>query len=66
MREIRRFPYLNPIPLYYTHSRMPMYNDKFFLFWDEVIAEGFARTIPWFTVRSQRSLDILFALNFEG
>jgi hypothetical protein len=55
-----------PMPLYYTHSKMPMYNSKFFLFWDKVIAQGFARTIPWFTVNSQKSLDRLFALEFEG
>jgi len=53
------------IPLYYMHSRMPMYNNKFFVFWDQVIAEGFARTVPWFVVRSQKALDRLFALEFE-
>ena len=45
-----------PMSLYYVHIKMPMYklqyNNKFFLFWDQVIAEGFARTIPWFPVES--------------
>ena len=36
-----------PMPLDYTHSKMPLYNYKFSLFWDEIIAAGFARTIPW-------------------
>ena len=55
----------HPMPLYYTHSKMPMYNNKFFVFWDLVVAECFSRTIPWFTVRSQKALDRLFALEFE-
>ena len=55
----------HPMPLYYTHSKMPMYNNKFFVFWDQVIAECFVRTIPWFVVRSQKALDRLFALEFE-
>ena len=54
-----------PMPLYYIHSKMPMYNNKFFVFWDLVVAECFSRTIPWFTVRSQKALDRLFALEFE-
>ena len=54
-----------PMPLYYIHSKMPMYNNKFFVFWDQVVAECFSRTIPWFTVRSQKALDRLFALEFE-
>ncbi len=54
-----------PKPLYYTHSKMPMYNNKFFVFWDQVVSACFARTIPWFTVRSQKALDRLFALEFE-
>ena len=54
-----------PMPLYYIHSKMPMYNTKFFVFWDLVVAESFSRTIPWFTVRSQKALDMLFALEFE-
>ncbi len=54
-----------PMPLYYVHSKMPMYNNKFFVFWDQVIAKCFARTIPWFVVRSQKDLDMLFALEFE-
>ncbi len=55
----------HPMPLYYMHSEMPMYNNKFFVFWDQVIAESFASTIPWFVVRSQKALDRLFALEFE-
>ena len=55
----------HPMPLYYTHSKMPMYNNKFFVFWDQVIAKCFARTVPWFVVRSQKALDRLFALEFE-
>ena len=55
----------HPMPLYYMHSKMPMYNSKFFVFWDQVIAECFACTIPWFVVRSQKALDRLFALEFE-
>ena len=55
----------HPMPLYYMHSRMPMYNNKFFVFWDQVIAVCFARIIPWFVVRSQKALDRLFALEFE-
>ena len=47
----------NPMPLYYMHSKMPMYSNKFFVFWDQVIAECFARTVPWFVVRSQKALD---------
>ena len=54
-----------PLPLYYIHCKMPMYNNKFFVFWDLVVAESFSRTIPWFTVRSQKALDRLFALEFE-
>ena len=55
----------HPMPLYYMHSKMPMYNNKFFVFWDQVIAKCFARTVPWFVVRSQKALDRLFALEFE-
>ena len=55
----------HPMPLYYTHSKMPMYNNKFFVFWDQVVAASFSRTIPWFTVRSQKALNRLFALEFE-
>ncbi len=53
------------MPLYYIHSKMPKYMSKFFLFWDKVIAVGFAHTFPSFTVDSQKSLDTLFAQQFE-
>ena len=32
---------------------------------DKFIAAGFANTVPWFTVDSQKTLDRLFALEFE-
>ena len=53
------------IPLYYVHRKTAMYNDIFFHFWDTVMAPAFNYICPWFTVNSQKSLDKLFALEFE-
>ena len=53
------------IPLYYVHRKTAMYNDIFFHFWDNVMAPAFNYICPWFTVNSRKSLDKLFALEFE-
>ena len=53
-----------PMPLYYTHRKTPMYNDNFFILWDNIIAEAFAITCPWFVVDSVKALDKLFSLEF--
>ena len=52
-------------PLYYTHSKTDMYNNKFFMLWDGVMATTFASMCPWFTIGSKKALDKLFELEFE-
>ena len=52
-------------PLYYTHSKTNMYNDIFFMIWDNVFAPTFGIMCPWFTIGSKKALDKLFALEFE-
>ena len=52
-------------PLYYTHSKTNMYNNIFFMIWDNVFAPPFGIMCPWFTIGSKKALDKLFALEFE-
>ncbi len=54
-----------PMPLYYTHSKMLMYNDNFFHFLDRVMSPAFGILCPWFTISSQAALEDLFTLEFE-
>jgi hypothetical protein len=42
-----------------------MYNDIFFMIWDNVFAPTFGIMCPWFTIGSKKALDKLFALEFE-
>ena len=50
-------------PLYYFHSKIPMYNDFVFMWWDQCLAYTLRNTCPIFTVKSAKSVQTL--LNLE-
>ena len=53
------------VPLYYTHSKTNVYNNIFFMLWDNAIAPTFAKMSPWFRVDSRKALARLLKLEFE-
>ena len=55
-----------PVPLYYFHSRTPMYNHFMFQFWDACMSPTFNIICPWFNVTTEHELERLFALSVTG
>jgi len=45
------------VPLYYYHCKTPLYNDNFFVWWDNCFAESVQYVCPWMVVTSKGSLE---------
>ena len=50
------------VPLYYYHGKTPLYNDTFFVWWDNCFAESLQYVCPWMKVTSKGSLEKLLNL----
>jgi len=50
------------VPLYYYHGKTPLYNDTFFVWWDNCFAESLQYVCPWMIVTSKGSLEKLLNL----
>ena len=53
-------------PLYYMHSKIPLYNHFFFQLYDACFATTLAIVCPWLTVTTEASMEKLFDLRFDG
>ncbi len=49
-------------PLYYIHSKTKIYNELFFMIWQNVMSPTFALMCPWFKVDGKDALNRLFEL----
>ncbi len=49
-------------PLYCIHGKTEMYNELFFMIWENVMSQTFPLMCPWFKVDGKDALNRLFEL----
>ena len=53
------------VPLYYYHSRTPLYNDNFFRWWDKCFSVAVRIVCPWMLVVNKDSLETMLNMYVE-